>query len=89
MTVCKYLNLHRGTRGDDEERREIGGVSSRHLFHQAFSNEVQLLDSARGYHRMCHNARRHTVHEYVFTPPTHPLQCNHQKDKVTAAELKS
>lgn len=47
MTVCKYLNLHRGTRGDDEERREIGGVSSRHLFHQAFSNEVQLPDSVR------------------------------------------
>lgn len=36
MTVCKYLNLWKGTRGDNEECHEIGGVSSQHLFHQAF-----------------------------------------------------
>lgn len=45
MTVCKYLNLGKGTRGENEKCREIGGVSSQHLFHQAFSNEVQLPDS--------------------------------------------
>lgn len=42
MTVCKYLNLWKGTRGDNEDCREIGGVSSQHLFHQAFSNEVRF-----------------------------------------------
>lgn len=36
MTVCKYLNLWKGTRGDNEECHEIGGVSSQHLFHQSF-----------------------------------------------------
>lgn len=47
MTVCKYLNLGKGTGGENEECHEIGGVSSQHLFHQAFSNEVQLPDSIR------------------------------------------
>lgn len=44
MTVCKYLNLGKGTGGENEECHE---VSSQHLFHQAFSNEVQLPDSIR------------------------------------------
>lgn len=66
MTVCKYLNLWRATRGDNEERHEIGGVSSQHLFHQAFSNEVQLPDSMRLSGRMCRNTRGHAVHKYVF-----------------------
>lgn len=47
MTVCKYLNLVEGTWGDNDECCEIGGVSSQHLFHQAFSNELQLPDSMR------------------------------------------
>lgn len=93
MTVCKYLNLHRGTRGDDEERREIGGVSSRHLFHQASSKEVQLPDSVRVIGE-CAITPADTPCMNTFlaplpTSPTPPLQCNHQKDKVTAAELKS
>lgn len=89
MTVCKYLNLHRGTRGDDEERREIGGVSSRHLFHQAFSNEVQLLDSARVIIE-CAITPADTPCMNTFLPPPH-TRCSAitKKDKVTAAELKS
>lgn len=66
MTVCKYLNLWRATWGDNEERHKIGGVSSQHLFHQAFSNEVQLPDSMRLSGRMCRNTRGHAVHKYVF-----------------------
>lgn len=47
MTLCKYLNLGRGTRGDNKKCRETGGVSRQPLFNQAFSNEVHLHDSMR------------------------------------------
>lgn len=47
MTLCKYLNLGRGTRSDNKKCLETGGVSRQHLFNQAFSNEVHLPDSMR------------------------------------------
>ncbi|CAM4583009.1 unnamed protein product [Leuciscus chuanchicus] len=34
MTVCKYLNLREGTRGDIEECREIGGITDQSYIYE-------------------------------------------------------
>lgn len=58
MTDSKYLNLCKDTRGDNEDCHEIGGVSSQHLFHQAFPPPVRCNRlTARGY-RMCQNTHQ-------------------------------
>lgn len=67
MTVCKYLNLGEGTRGDTEKCHEIEGVSSQHLFHQAVSNELLFPDSTR----LLVDASLHpTAHTHTHTHTT-------------------
>jgi hypothetical protein len=54
MTVCKYLNLEEGFRGEAKKSREIEGVTSQHSFHQAEPNELESPDSMRLQSDMTH-----------------------------------